>query len=146
MKYIPLLLSLLIPNMVQAHSPATVETTIQARQDSFAAIETQLKEAQMLIDGKNTNWENLESLSKALQKHSQTLAVSFPIGSQENSKANADVWSKPEKFNMLMQKMDAGFQQIYQASLEKDAILAEQGVEQANDTCRACHRSYRSRF
>ncbi|RJX66556.1 cytochrome c [Vibrio sinensis] len=146
MKYIPLLLSLLIPSLVQAHSQAVEEAAIEARQNAFTEIEIQLEQTEQIIDEDNTDWENLESLSKALQKHSQTLAVSFPIGSLENSRANADVWSKPEKFNMLMQQMDAGFQQIYQASQEKDAILAEQGVEQANDTCRACHRSYRSRF
>jgi cytochrome c556 len=42
--------------------------------------------------------------------------------------------------------MDQGFQALYQASLKQDIDAAEQGLEQAQDTCNSCHRSYRSRW
>lgn len=45
-----------------------------------------------------------------------------------------------------MKEMDSGFALLYQASQQQDKEAAEAGLEQAQDTCNGCHRSYRSRF
>ncbi|MFS1495331.1 cytochrome c [Vibrio lentus] len=45
-----------------------------------------------------------------------------------------------------MLQMNQGFTELQQASIEQDLSNAERGLDAANNTCRACHRTYRSRW
>ncbi|GLR73619.1 cytochrome c [Aliivibrio sifiae] len=143
MKKLVLSLCVLLPNIVFAQSNVEL---IKARQLAFVNIENQSEQVEDMIDEDAPNWNEIESISYELSKHSQLLTTAFPESSQDGSKAKEAVWNKPEKFNQLMQEMDSGFVQLYQASQQQDKALAEAGLEQAQDTCNACHRSYRSRF
>lgn len=143
MKKLVLSLCVLLPNIVFAQSSAEL---INARQQAFVNIENQSEQVEEMIGEDAPNWNEIELISHELSKHSQLLTTAFPEGSQGGSKAKETVWNKPEKFNQLMQEMDSGFVQLYQASQQQDKALAEAGLEQAQDTCNACHRSYRSRF
>ncbi len=119
---------------------------IEQRQHAFTQVETLVEKANDTLDGDDTDWQTLEDTSFELTTHSQALLTSFPLGSQEGSKAKESVWSEPEKFNRLLTQMDQGFQELYQGSQQGDASLAESGLEAAQDTCKSCHRSYRSRW
>lgn len=143
MKKLIISLCVLFPNI--AFSQASVDL-INARQQAFVHIENQSEQVEDMLDEDTPNWNEIESVSHELYKHSQLLSTAFPEGSQDGSKAKEAVWGKPEKFNQLMQEMDSGFVQLYQASLKQDKEAAKTGLEQAQDTCNACHRSYRSRF
>lgn len=137
-----LLLTLLLPSVTWANNYADV---IETRQKAFSLIEEQLDSASDLIDGDDTNWQQLEQVAKQLTDASQTLTTSFPQGSHDGSKANEKIWQDPTKFEQLMAKMDQGISQLYQASQQRNVDMAEEGIERAEDTCRSCHRSYRSR-
>ena len=128
-------------NSSQDHS-----NQIEQRQHIFTQVETLVEKANDTLDGDDTHWQTLEDTSFELTTHSQALLTSFPLGSQEGSKAKESVWSDPEKFNRLLTQMDQGFQELYQGSQQGDASLAESGLEAAQDTCKSCHRSYRSRW
>ncbi|WP_394134974.1 c-type cytochrome [Aliivibrio fischeri] len=143
MKKLVISLCVLLPNI--AFAQASVDL-IHARQQAFVHIENQSEQVEEMIDEDVPNWLEIESISQQLVQHSQLLNTAFTEGSQEGSKAKKAVWDKPEKFNQLMQEMDSGFTLLYQASQQQDKGAAEAGLEQAQDTCNGCHRSYRSRF
>ncbi|AIS57586.1 c-type cytochrome [Vibrio coralliilyticus] len=119
---------------------------ITERQNAFEDIESTSKLVNKTLNGRDTDWSKLENQSQKLANHSQTLLTLFPQGSHVDSKAKPEIWSKPDKFNQLLTQMDQGFQDLYQASQNKDIKMAESGLESAQDTCRSCHRSYRSRW
>ncbi|MGF1754737.1 cytochrome c [Vibrio makurazakiensis] len=119
---------------------------IENRQTAFSNIEDGLKKANRLIDGKNTHWGELDQVSSELVGHGEVLKASFPAGSQQGSKASKDIWSKPAKFNSLMEQMDAGFVELYAASVNQDAASAKSALKKSEKTCKSCHRSYRSRW
>ncbi|WP_099607970.1 c-type cytochrome [Vibrio coralliilyticus] len=119
---------------------------ITERQNAFEGIESTSKLVNKTLNGRDTDWSKLENQSQKLANHSQTLLTLFPQGSHVDSKAKPEIWSKPDKFNQLLTQMDQGFQDLYQASQNKDIKMAESGLESAQDTCRSCHRSYRSRW
>ncbi|ERB63555.1 cytochrome c [Vibrio coralliilyticus OCN008] len=119
---------------------------ITERQNAFEDIESTSKLVNKTLNGRDTDWSKLENQSQKLANHSQTLLTLFPQGSHVDSKAKPEIWSKPDKFNQLLTQMDQSFQDLYQASQNKDIKMAESGLESAQDTCRSCHRSYRSRW
>ncbi|MGB1321410.1 MAG: c-type cytochrome [Vibrio gallaecicus] len=119
---------------------------VEQRQHAFKQIETFVDKADDTLSGSDTDWAALNSISLNLANHSQELMTLFPAGSQEGSKAKDTVWTKPEKFNQLMKQMNEGFAKLHQASKQSDVSLAELGLETAQDTCKSCHRSYRSRW
>ena len=120
---------------------------INKRQNAFDNIETISEQVEYTMDGQDTDWAKLETQSKSLATYSDSLLALFPQGSHSgDTKAKLEIWSKPQKFNQLLQQMDKGFQDLYQASQLKDIQMAEAALESAQDTCRGCHRSYRSRF
>ncbi|MEC6830456.1 cytochrome c [Photobacterium toruni] len=143
MKKILLSLCTLLPNIVLAQSTPEV---INARQQAFSNIEDQSEQVETMLDSDSPNWNKVTLISGELMNHSQRLKISFPKGSQKGSKSKQAVWDKPEKFNRLINEMDNGFVQLYQASTLQNKALAATGLEQAQDTCNACHRTYRSRF
>lgn len=143
MKKILLSLSVLLPNIVFAQSTPEF---IDARQQAFSNIENQSEQVESMLDSDTPNWNEVALMSGELVSHSQLLKVSFPEGSQKGSKSKQSVWDKPEKFTRLINEMDDGFVQLYEASMQQNKELAEAGLEQAQDTCNACHRTYRSRF
>ena len=119
---------------------------IEQRQHAFTQIETLIEKAGDTLDGNDTNWQTLKETSLELTAHSQSLLTLFPEGSHEGSKAKESVWRQPEKFHRLLTQMDQGFQELFQGSQQGDVSLAESGLEAAQDTCKSCHRSYRSRW
>ncbi|MUJ36882.1 c-type cytochrome [Aliivibrio fischeri] len=143
MKKLVISLCVLLPNIAFAQTSVDL---INARQQAFVHIENQSEQVEEMMDEDVPNWSEIESISQQLVQHSQLLNSAFPEGSQDGSKAKEAVWDKPEKFNQLMQEMDSGFALLYQASQQQDKEAAEAGLEQAQDTCNGCHRSYRSRF
>ncbi|OCH59499.1 cytochrome C [Aliivibrio fischeri] len=143
MKKLVISLCVLLPNIAFAQTSVDL---INARQQAFVHIENQSEQVEEMMDEDVPNWSEIESISQQLVQYSQLLNTAFPEGSQDGSKAKEAVWDKPEKFNQLMQEMDSGFALLYQASQQQDKEAAEAGLEQAQDTCNGCHRSYRSRF
>ena len=119
---------------------------IDKRQNTFKEIETISKQVDRMLSGNKTNWEELENQSQKLTAHSTALLSLFPPGSQAGSKAKSEIWSKPGKFNQLLTLMDLGFKELYQASKTKNIELAKVGLAHAQNTCRNCHRSYRSHW
>lgn len=122
------------------------QSVIEQRQNAFNEIDSVTKQSEKLLSQSDINWLLLGENSQTLKEHSHALLSLFPEGSQQGSKAKTSVWSSPEKFQQLLAQMDQGYQTLYQASLEQDLSKAERGLEQAQNTCRGCHRSYRSRW
>lgn len=143
MKKLTAVLLTVLPVFVNAQSN---QNTIDARQHSFSAIEKQAEQLEDALDQDSPNWEEVVAVSEELTLHSTQLRSLFPEGSSEGSKAKETIWEKPEKFNRLMMEMDHGFKDLYQASKNQDLNSAQNGLEQAQDTCNSCHRSYRSRW
>lgn len=137
------LLTLMTPCLVLANSSADI---IKDRQQHFVHIEQQLDKASESLDGSDTDWAQLEITASQLKASSEDLQHSFPQGSQDGSKANEKVWQQPAEFGQLMNEMDQGFEELYRAAKQQNAELAEQGIDAAQQTCRSCHRSYRSRW
>eukprot|EP01029_Cantina_marsupialis_P016140 TRINITY_DN357_c0_g7_i1.p4 TRINITY_DN357_c0_g7~~TRINITY_DN357_c0_g7_i1.p4 ORF type:complete len:141 (+),score=13.38 TRINITY_DN357_c0_g7_i1:104-526(+) len=118
---------------------------VDNRQQAFSSIEKLNKQVSSQLGNRNTDWQKVEGLSDNLVEHGLILTNSFAV-SDKGGKAKDAVWSKPEKFNQLMLQMNQGFIELQQASLEQNKSKAERGLDSANNTCRACHRTYRSRW
>ncbi|ODS05310.1 c-type cytochrome [Vibrio scophthalmi] len=138
-----ILIALMTPCIALASNNSQL---IKDRQEAFTHIEQQLKEASEHLDSLETDWLTVEISAIQLQEMSESLQHSFPQGSQEGSKASDKIWQQPNEFNQLMQQMDQGFETLYRATKEHNVDLAERGIEAAQQTCRACHRTYRSRW
>ncbi|MDP2573308.1 cytochrome c [Vibrio penaeicida] len=122
------------------------DDVIESRQEAFSIIETKTDEAVELIGKSEIDWNAALKASDVLVENSGLLFNAFPHGSESGSKAKALVWSKPEKFDALLVELHNGYVSFQQGSKEQDLSLAEQGLKQAEKTCRSCHRSYRSRW
>ncbi|MGF1907151.1 c-type cytochrome [Aliivibrio salmonicida] len=134
---------LVLPSITFAQSNQTV---IESRQHAFIEIEKQTNQLNEQLNNQSINWNEIETTSLALTQESKILALSFPKGSGEGSKAKESIWNNPEKFNQLMMRMDRGFTQLYQATEQQNMTEIRDGLEKALGTCKACHRGYRSRF
>ncbi|UPR56124.1 cytochrome c [Vibrio sp. ED004] len=137
-----LTIALLIAVPVMAIAATEV---VNNRQQAFSSIEKLNKQVSSELGNRNTDWKKVEELSESLVEHGIVLNSSFSE-SDTGGKAKETVWSKPEKFNQLMLQMNQGFAELQQASIEQDLSKAERGLDAANNTCRACHRTYRSRW
>ena len=118
---------------------------ISDRQNAFEQIEELTESVEFMLDGDDSDWEQLTENGKQLTDNAQFLLTAFPEGSQEGSKAKAAVWAKPDKFNGLMKDLNTGLDEFYQGAVTQDAARAEAGLEQAMGTCKSCHRSYKAR-
>ncbi|GAB6261340.1 cytochrome c [Photobacterium sp. R1] len=123
---------------------AADKTVIEHRQNTFQLIETELEEAEDLLDGAETPWGALDPIALKLLLAGRELKQSFPPGSDAGSSASHQIWKNPEPFQALLDEMGQGFSLLHQAVKQQNVRLAEQGIEQAEATCRRCHRSYRS--
>ena len=140
MKKLTIALLITVPVMAIAATEA-----VNNRQQAFSSIEKLNKQVSSELGNRNTDWKKVEELSGSLVEHGVVLSNSFSE-SDTGGKAKEAVWSKPEKFNQLMLQMNQGFTELQQASIEQDLSKAERGLDAANNTCRACHRTYRSRW
>ena len=140
MKKLTIALLISVPVMAIAATEA-----VNNRQQAFSSIEKLNKQVSSELGNRNTDWKKVEELSGSLVEHGIVLNNSFSE-SDTGGKAKETVWSKPEKFNQLMLQMNQGFTELQQASIEQDLSKAERGLDAANNTCRACHRTYRSRW
>ena len=140
MKKLTIALLISVPVMAIAATEA-----VNNRQQAFSSIEKLNKQVSSELGNRNTDWKKVEELSGSLVEHGVVLSNSFSE-SDTGGKAKEAVWSKPEKFNQLMLQMNQGFTELQQASIEQDLSKAERGLDAANNTCRACHRTYRSRW
>ena len=140
MKKLTIALLIAVPVMAIAATEA-----VNNRQQAFSSIEKLNKQVSSELGNRNTDWKKVEELSGSLVEHGIVLNNSFSE-SDTGGKAKETVWSKPEKFNQLMLQMNQGFTELQQASIEQDLSNAERGLDAANNTCRACHRTYRSRW
>ncbi|MGF1842019.1 cytochrome c [Vibrio clamense] len=143
MKKLTIALLVTLPAFANAQSSQNI---IDTRQHSFSSIENKTEQLEEVLDKDKPDWTEVVTISEELTHHSTQLRALFPEGSSEGSKAKGTIWEKPEKFNKLMMEMDQGFKDLYQASKNQDLNSAQNGLEQAQDTCNSCHRSYRSRW
>ncbi|CCO48043.1 putative Cytochrome c556 [Vibrio nigripulchritudo SOn1] len=135
-------LMLTVPILVKAGH----QDWITIRQEAFELIEKQTDQVAALLRKRETDWQAVLEVSEQLAENSAMLKDAFPPESQAGSKAKDSVWTKPEKFHSLMHDFGEGYATLLSASKEQNLSLAEQGLNQAEKTCRACHRSYRSRW
>ena len=140
MKKLTIALLIAVPVMAIAATEA-----VNNRQQAFSSIEKLNKQVPSELGNRNTDWKKVEELSGSLVEHGIVLNSRI-AESDTGGKAKETVWSKPEKFNQLMLQMNQGFTELQQASIEQNLSKAERGLDAANNTCRACHRTYRSRW
>lgn len=70
----------------------------------------------------------------------------FVQGSQLDSKAKDKVWDDNMQFKAALDKMNNSFIKMDSAIQQQDKNTAKDALKQANNTCRNCHRQYRSRW
>ncbi|QUM80069.1 MULTISPECIES: cytochrome c [unclassified Moritella] len=134
---------------VQASEKMSVEQGIQdveQRQNAFSEIDEQQEQIEDLLDDNNNNWQQLITLSTALNANSSSLQHLFVAGSQPGSKAKDKVWNDNDKFKAALTKMDNSFIKMDRAIKQQDKYAAKDALKEANKTCRNCHRQYRSRW
>ncbi|MEZ8801795.1 cytochrome c [Vibrio splendidus] len=134
-----------LPTIALPMISAAAADVVNNRQQAFSSIEEVSKQVDSELNNSDVDWLKVGELSEMLVEHGTVLNGSFAEG-DTGGKAKKEIWSKPEKFNQLMLQMNQGFAELYQASVEQDLSSAEQGLDSANNTCKGCHRTYRSRW
>jgi len=119
---------------------------IEARQAAFESIEDKSENLEDMLASRNLDWAAIETQSQQLDQHGKSLSQLFPNGSADGSKAKEKVWQDPAKFERLLAEMQQGFEELYTASQAQAQSVAQAGLEQAQATCKGCHRTYRSRW
>lgn len=132
----------------QASDNVSAETKIrdvESRQYAFSQIAKQQKQIDKALGKSSPDWQQLEILSADLIANSASLQHLFVPGSQSGSKAKSKVWDNNIKFKGALTKMDNNFVSMGAAIQQQDKGMAKNALKQANNTCRNCHRQYRSR-
>ncbi|KAA8670114.1 c-type cytochrome [Vibrio gigantis] len=145
MKKFTIALIMVLPTISLPMISAAAQDVVNNRQHVFSSIEEVSKQVDSELNNNDVDWLKVGELSEMLVEHGEVLKVSFSEG-DTGGKAKKEIWSKPEKFNQLMLQMNQGFVELYQASVEQDLSSAEQGLDSVNNTCKGCHRTYRSRW
>ncbi|MEG3221246.1 cytochrome c [Vibrio gigantis] len=145
MKKFTIALIIVLPTISLPMISAAAPDVVNNRQHAFSSIEEVSKQVDSELNNHDVDWLKVGELSEMLVEHGEVLKVSFSEG-DTGGKAKKEIWSKPEKFNQLMLQMNQGFVELYQASVEQDLSSAEQGLDSVNNTCKGCHRTYRSRW
>ena len=127
-------------------STASLIQDMAQRQSAFSEIEKQQKQINKALGNSTPNWQQLDVLSTALTANSASLQHLFVPGSQLDSKAKDKVWDDNMKFKAALAKMDNNFIKMNTAIKQQDKDTAKDALKQANNTCRSCHRQYRSRW
>lgn len=134
---------------VQAAETESINTQrhdIKTRQHAFSQIDKQQKLIYKGLEKSSSDWAQLAVLSTELTANSGELQHLFIQGSQVDSKAKDAVWDDNIKFKTALAKMDNHFIDMATAIQEQDKHSAKAALKQANNTCRSCHRQYRSRW
>lgn len=137
--------SLVITSVSAAESTSLIQD-VEQRQTAFSQIEKQQKKIDKALGKSVPDWQQLEAVSAELTANSASLQSLFVPGSQLDSKAKEKVWDDNIKFKSALAKMDANFIKMNTAIQQQDKNTAAEALEQANKTCRNCHRQYRSRW
>ena len=145
MKKFTIALIIALPTIALPMISIAAADAVNNRQQAFSSIEEVTKQVDSELNNSDVDWLKVGELSEMLVEHGTVLNVSFAEG-DTGGKAKKEIWSKPEKFNQLMLQMNQGFSEFYQASVEQDLSSAEQGLDSVNNTCKGCHRTYRSRW
>ncbi|MBU2910685.1 cytochrome c [Vibrio splendidus] len=145
MKKFTIALIIALPTIALPMISAAAADVVNNRQQAFSSIEEVSKQVDSELNNSDVDWLKVGELSDMLVEHGDVLNASFAKG-DTGGKAKKEIWSKPEKFNQLMLQMNQGFAELYQASVEQDLSSAEQGLDSVNNTCKGCHRTYRSRW
>ncbi|PKH08125.1 cytochrome c [Moritella sp. Urea-trap-13] len=125
---------------------ASLIQDVEQRQAAFSQIETQQKQIDKALGKSSPNWQQLEVLSSELAANSASLQHLFVSGSQFDSKAKGKVWDDNMQFKAALEKMNNSFIKMDTAIQQQDKRTAKDALKQANNTCRNCHRQYRSRW
>ncbi|MFA0225729.1 cytochrome c [Vibrio splendidus] len=145
MKKFTIALIIALPTIALPMISIAAADVVNNRQQAFSSIEEVSKQVDSELNNSDVDWLKVGELSDMLVEHGDVLNGSFAEG-DTGGKAKKEIWSKPEKFNQLMLQMNQGFAELYQASVEQDLASAEQGLDSVNNTCKGCHRTYRSRW
>ncbi|MGF1703557.1 cytochrome c [Photobacterium makurazakiensis] len=124
--------------------PVSSETAIAERQAAFRAIEQGSKQISRELKAGNVDWSLTSEIAGNLEKNSTNLVHLFPEGSSKGSKSKEKVWQDKSQFDRMLDDMAQGFVLLNEATENQDPVLAQRGLKQAESTCRACHRQYRS--
>ncbi|MGF1750041.1 c-type cytochrome [Vibrio cionasavignyae] len=143
---VPQLVTRLFVIALVVQSSAIKADEIEQRQQAFNQIESLTESVQKTLNGNETTWADVEDTSIKLVAYSDMLNQAFPENSHQGSRAKLDVWQKPEKFNRLMLEMNNSYKTLLTAANNQDEKQAKQAIKSAESTCRACHRTYRSRW
>lgn len=120
------------------------QAVIEQRQHGFEAIDEQAEQIERELKADKIDWLRVQELAENNQGLSENLLGQFPQGSAEDSRAKDKIWTERTEFDGLLKQMEQGFGELYQAAGAGQFSAAKQGLKQAKDTCRACHRKYRS--
>ncbi|MDE1461654.1 c-type cytochrome [Spartinivicinus poritis] len=115
---------------------------ISQRQQSFKAIEIFFDNFEE--PDSDIEWQIINKESAKLAKATQQLPNLFPIGSDKNSKSKEKIWDNKQDFNIRLDKLNSAFNNIQQATQEKNQQLLIENYKLAKSSCNSCHRKYRS--
>lgn len=127
-------------------STEQLKQDVAQRQTAFSDIDKQQEKLSKMLNSNNINWQEVNKLSTEITTNSASLQHLFVPGSQLDSKAKDKVWDSNQKFKSALAKMDNSFVMMDNAIKQQDRNAAKSALKQVNNTCRSCHRQYRSRW
>ncbi|WP_028025138.1 c-type cytochrome [Enterovibrio calviensis] len=116
---------------------------IDARQDGFLSFADSLKTMKKLEDGRDSDWEAIRALAIKNSETLATLPTLFPEGSDTGSRSRSTVWTKWDKFESDLSKLNGQFVDMASAAEAQDAKALTKAFKAAERSCKSCHRGFR---
>ncbi|MDD1795386.1 cytochrome c [Enterovibrio makurazakiensis] len=138
-------LSMLSAGFLMAASATAGDFTqqIDERQKGFLSFADNVKTMKKLEDGRDSDWEKIRALAIQNSETLATLPALFPEGSDTGSRSRSTVWTKWDKFEKDLSKLDSQFVDMASAAEAQDAKALTKAFKAADRSCKSCHRGFR---
>lgn len=129
-----------------AESSFSPEDIIRERQRSYESLSDELAQAaQLLKQGNAESMSQIRPLSQSLVATGARLRDAFPPGSgRGKTRARSAIWRNPDDFAKRLARLNTALEDLNRAAEAGAPDQARAALQDAADSCRACHFWYRS--
>ena len=142
----PLVRILVVSVAVVVSEGASAEPSdvVKYRQAVMEANGGHMAAAGAIVQGKVPHKERLVDHARALESLNKNLVALFPKGSDKETDARAEVWTKAAEFEKLAKDAQDKAAAFAKAVTGNDMQAAAARYKELGGTCKACHRDFRS--
>ena len=133
---------------LSAHAQfAKIEDAVKYRQSVFSVMGTHMGRVGAVVKGeKPYDKAALEADAAVIEMMAKLPWNAFPPSSDTaHSKARAEIWKEPQKFQAAAEKLQAEATKLSAAAKAGDLVSVKSAFGAVGQSCKACHDNYRNK-